>query len=153
MTKYFTESALEKQMMQIPKNPRKAIRRFVSSAFRNDVHKSIFEKTVSEYINRGYILSNRFLADVFILSSDAFLWKQCKYKIKPNHIDFDNISINGAKTRSYLLFKTAEDMAAKCTNISISDICERDLVSNDSLIVILGAVYISRYGLHFLENN
>lgn len=44
-------------------------------------------------------------------------------------------------------------MVAKCTNISISDICERDLVSNDSLIVILGAVYISRYGLHFLENN
>lgn len=89
MTKYFTESALEKQMMQIPKNPRKAIRRFVSSAFRNDVHKSIFEKTVSEYINRGYILSNRFLAAVFILSSDAFLWKQCKYKIKPNHIAFE----------------------------------------------------------------
>lgn len=46
MTKYFTESVLEKQMMQIPKKPRKTIIRFVSSAFRNDVHKSIFEKTV-----------------------------------------------------------------------------------------------------------
>lgn len=153
MTKYFTESALEKQMMQIPKNPRKAIRRFVSSAFRNDVHKSIFEKTVSEYINRGYILSNRFLAAVFILSSDAFLWKQCKYKIDPNRIDFDNISIAGAKTGSYLLYKTAEDIATKCSNISISDICEKELTNNASLVVILGAVYISRYGLHFLENN
>lgn len=82
-----------------------------------------------------------------------FCGNSANTKIKPNHIDFDNISINGAKTRSYLLFKAAEDMVAKCTNISISDICERDLVSNDSLIVILGAVYISRYGLHFLENN
>lgn len=153
MTKYFTESTLEKQMMQIPKKPRKAIMKFVSSAFRNDVHKSIFENTVSGYINRGYNLSNSFIAAVFILSSDAFLWKQSKYKIEPNRIHFDNISIAGAKTGSYLLYKTAEDIATKCSNISISDICEKELTNNDSLVVILGAVYISRYGLHFLENN
>lgn len=105
------------------------------------------------YINRGYILSSSFIAAVFILSRDAFLWKQCKYKIKPNHIDFDNISINGVKTRPYLLFRTAEDIDDKCTNISISDICEKKLTNNASLVVILDAVYISRYGLHYLENN
>lgn len=47
MIKYFTQSVLEKQMMQIPKKSGKVIRRFVSLAFRNDVHKSIFEKTVN----------------------------------------------------------------------------------------------------------
>lgn len=82
-----------------------------------------------------------------------FCGNSANTKLNRNHIDFDNISINEVKTRPYLLFRTAEDIAAKCTNISISDICERDLTNNDSLIVILDAVYFSRYGLHYLENN
>lgn len=44
-------------------------------------------------------------------------------------------------------------MVFRSNLVSIADLCERSLVSNETFIVLLSVVYISRYGLNFLEES
>lgn len=153
MKTYFTDSPMEKQMMRIPKSPKKAYSKFENKAFSNKFHKKTFENEISHYLKQGYILSNRFTAALFILTSDWVIWSHSKYHIKPNYIDFDSIEIPQTDTKIYTRIQSAKDMVFRSNLVSIADLCERSLVSNETFIVLLSAVYISRYGLNFLEES
>mgnify|MGYP000780446564 FL=1 len=118
MKTYFTDSPLEKQMMRIPRQPKRNYSNFVKKSFRNQSHKTIFEREIQHYQIQGYVLSNRFTAALYILSADFFLWKSAKYHIKPNYIDFDEIDIKGAEPRSYTMYKAAKDIVYRTTTVS-----------------------------------
>lgn len=153
MKTYFTDSYLEKQMMRIPRQPKRNYSNFVKKSFRNQSHKTIFEREIQHYQKQGYVLSNRFTAALYILSANFFLWKSAKYHIKPNYIDFDKIDIKGAEPRSYTMFKAAKDIVYKTTTVALSDMIERSVTDNELFMVLLIAMYISRYGIDCIETD
>ena len=119
--------------------------------FKNEIHKKIFEKRFSLYQKQGYMLSNRFVATLFILASSSFLWKSSKKYITPNHIDFSQVEIKGIDADSYLLLKVAKDLYLKKHDISTSDITDRSLTRDYIFNVIIMAVTIARYGYDALQ--
>ena len=151
MKTYFTDSPLEKQMMRIPRQPKRNYSNFVKKSFRNQRHKTIFEREIQHYQIQGYVLSNRFTAALYILSADFFLWKSAKYHIKPNYIDFDEIDIKGAEPRSYTMYKAAKDIVYRTTTVALSDMIEKSVTDNELFMVLLIAMYISRYGIACIE--
>ena len=153
MKTYFTDSPLEKQMMRIPRQPKRNYSNFVKKSFRNQSHKTIFEREIQHYQKQGYVLSNRFTAALYILSANFFLWKSAKYHIKPNYIDFDRIDIKGAEPRSYTMFKAAKDIVYKTSTVALSDMIERSVTDNELFMVLLIAMYISRYGIDCIESD
>lgn len=53
MKTYFTDSPMEKQMMRIPKSPKKAYSKFANKAFSNKFHKKTFENEIRHYLKQG----------------------------------------------------------------------------------------------------
>lgn len=153
MKTYFTDSPMERQMMRIPRQPKRNYSNFVQKSFRNQSHMTIFEKEIQHYQKQGYILSNRFIAALYILSADCFLWKSAKFNIKPNYIDFDKIEIKGAEPKSYTMFKAAKDIVYKTTTVALSDLIERSVTDNELFMIFLIAMYISRYGIDCIETD
>ncbi len=151
MKTYFTDSPLEKQMMRIPRQPKRNYSNFVKKSFRNQNHKTIFERELQHYQKQGYVLSNRFTAALYILSADFFLWKSAKYHIKPNYIDFDRINIKGAEPRSYTMYKAAKDIIYRTTTVALSDMIEKSVTDHELFMILLIAMYISRYGIECIE--
>lgn len=153
MKTYFTDSPLEKQMMRIPRQPKRNYSNFVKKSFRNQSHKTIFEREMQHYQKQGYVLSNRFTAALYILSADFFLWKSVKYHIKPNYIDFDRIDIKGAEPRSYTMYKAAKDIIYRTTTVALSDMIEKSVTDHELFMILLIAMYISRYGIECIETD
>lgn len=153
MKTYFTDSYLEKQMMRIPRQPKKMYSTFINKSFRSKSHKAIFEREMQHYQKQGYVLSNRFAAALYILSADFFLWKSVKYHIKPNYIDFDRIDIKGAEPRSYTMYKAAKDIIYRTTTVALSDMIEKSVTDHELFMILLIAMYISRYGIECIETD
>lgn len=153
MKTYFTDSYLEKQMMRIPRQPKKLYSTFINKSFRSKSHKAIFEREMQHYQKQGYVLSNRFTAALYILSADFFLWKSVKYHIKPNYIDFDRIDIKGAEPRSYTMYKAAKDIIYRTTTVALSDMIEKSVTDHELFMILLIAMYITRYGIECIETD
>lgn len=153
MSKYFTDSYIEKQMMQIPKHPKKQYSIFVKKSFKSPSHKSLYEREIQHYQKQGFALTNRFAAALYLLTSDFFMWKSSKYNIKANYIDFNSIDIKGADTRSYIIYKAAKDIIYKTTSVAFSDIIELTVTNDELFSILLVAMYISRYGIEVIETD
>ncbi len=123
----------------------------IMSMFKNDKHKEIFNKQISLYKKQGYLLSNRFTAALFVLTADSFIWKQSKYHIKPNAINFNEIDIRGIKTDAYLLFKVAKDFVNKTNKVSTSELADKLVTKEPLFKVIINGIIIARYGIDTVE--
>ncbi|MCR5207324.1 MAG: hypothetical protein K6C14_02465 [Eubacterium sp.] len=123
----------------------------VKSMFRNELHKKAFNKQIDKYTKHGYTLSNRFIASLFVLTANSFLWNLCKRHIKPNAIDFSKIDVKGIKTDSYLLFKTAKDLYYKQHNVSVAELADKSITRDYILTIIVNGFLIARYGYKTLE--
>ena len=123
----------------------------IMSLFSSDKHKKIFDKQINLYKKQGYILSNRFIAALFILTADSFIWNRSKYHIKPNIILFDEIDIKGIEPDSYLLFKMAKDFINKTNNVSTSELADKLITREPLFQVIINGIIIARYGIDIVE--
>lgn len=119
----------------------------ISTMFKNEIHRKIFEKQIRLYQKQGYLLSNRFAAALFLLTADKFLWNKSKYHIKPNQINFTEIDIKGIEPDAYVLFKYAKDLTFKTTKVSASELADKIITKESIFKVITGSMIISRYGI------
>ena len=118
----------------------------IKSMYRNDVHKKIFEKQIATYKKDRYLLSNRFVAALFILTANSFLWSVSRKHIKPNVIDFSQIDVKGIETDSYLLLKVAKDLYLKQHKVSASELADKSLTRDHIFHIIVAGILIVRYG-------
>ena len=118
----------------------------IKSMYKNDTHKKIFEKQITTYKKDGYLLSNRFVAALFILTANSFLWRVSKKHIKPNSIDFSQIDVKGIETDSYLLLKVAKDLYCKRHQVSASDLADKSLTRDYIFNIVVAGMLIARYG-------
>lgn len=114
--------------------------------FRNTTHQKAFEKQINLYQKHSYVLSNKFIAVVFILTADPFIWKASKNLIKPNIIDFPSINIRGIETDSYMLFKVAKEIYYKHRQVSVSELADKTLTKEYIFKTTINALIIARYG-------
>lgn len=89
-------------------------------------------------------------AAVYLLSADRFLWGKSVSAIEPDRIRFQEIQIHGVDLDGYVLFHTARDLYEGTCRISLSELVDPELVSEDAFRLVLSAFLIRRYGVGIL---
>lgn len=111
-------------------------------------HWSRFERI---WENRGQdIEENAMCAAVYLLSADRFLWGKSVSAIESDRIRFQEIQIHGVDLDGYVLFHTARDLYEGTCRISLSELVDPELVSEDAFRLVLSAFLIRRYGVGIL---
>lgn len=85
-------------------------------------------------------------AALYLLASNTFLWSKAEAAVKPNIIDFTVIHVHGVDLDGYVLFHTAKDLYKGTSHISLSELTDPELVSDEAFWLIITAFLIRRYG-------
>lgn len=85
-------------------------------------------------------------AALYLLTSDMFLWSKAEAAVHPDFVDFTAIRIHGVDLDGYVLFHTAKDLYKGTKHISLSELTDPELVSDEAFWLIITAFLIRRYG-------
>lgn len=89
-------------------------------------------------------------AAVFLLTADSFLWNKSRQAVTSEGVCFSDIRIHGVDLDGYVLFHTAKDLYSGTKRISLSELTDPELVSDEAFRLIVLAFLIRRYGAEVL---
>lgn len=116
------------------------------SIFESNTHQTRFEAAHTENLTGSAGQAAAF----FLLTADPFLWSKARLAVAPGKIDFPAIHIHGVDLDGYVLFHTAKDLYAGTKHISLSELTDPELVSDEAFRLIVTAFLIRRYGAEVL---
>lgn len=115
--------------------------------YKNVIHQQIFENRVNRNPCR---CSNKYLAALYLLTANKELWDASKQIIGRKSINFSRIIPKNFTATGYTLFTVAKDIYVGEIHITIKDLCDRQLVSDQLFDLFLSAFYISRLGYAYI---
>lgn len=119
--------------------------------FKNSLHRKYFMEFISENVENPYASRNEFIAAVFLLSADKFLWKRSASALTGYSINFDSINLSGISTEGYALFTAAKGIYRGGVDISLNELCDRSLIDNEVLMTIFAGAMLLRDGVGMLN--
>ena len=120
--------------------------------FRNAEHRRRFQCVRKSGLFPLVNLSEAYAAAVFLLTSDAFLWKQSKDCIDQSSIRFKDIRIHGVDLDGYAIFHTSKDLYQGTNHIAISELSDPELIDDKLLRLIINAFLIRRHGITVIRS-
>ena len=115
--------------------------------FRNAEHRRRFQSVQKSGLFPLVSLSEAYAAAAFLLTSDAFLWKQSKDCIDQSSIRFKDIRIHGVDLDGYAIFYTARNLYHSTDHIAVSELSDPELINDNLLRLINNAFLIRRHGI------
>lgn len=112
--------------------------------FPDNKHQQRFERRFKERIQTADEAA--WCAALYLLASDTFLWGKAEAAVYPGIIDFPAIHVHGVDLDGYVLFHTAKDLYKGTKHISLSELTDPELVSDEAFQLIVTAFLIRRYG-------
>ena len=109
--------------------------------FKNKIHEKIFDSKTKDFSK-----SNRFLAAIYLLTSDNTLWKQIKNNCRDGKIEFNNVSLSEMTPEQYTLLMAAKDLYLDETHLSITDLADKAVLDSNAFALVMNAICIARYG-------
>ena len=91
-------------------------------------------------------VNTHWLAAVYLFSAHAGLWQKTLMAVERNQIDFTSIRLGDASVREYILYRTAKGLCSNKLGVSFEELADPELLNDDTLLLVLGAVLIVRYG-------
>lgn len=114
--------------------------------FLNNGHKERFYNELHKQDIDINDISPRYIATLFLLTSDDMLWKISGHSVRPNGFDFSQIHLKQISTDGYALYQTAKTISTGKEYISINEIADEDLINGITFKVIINSALITRYG-------
>lgn len=117
--------------------------------FQNNRHKQIFEAEQSFMRNPG----KKTLAVLYLLTADYTLWRKTKPLLSSTgKIDLRSLHLGDVSTDSYALWKAIKELQTGEKQISLCELADNGIVSDNAFRLIVQAVAIARYGTAILNN-
>ena len=91
-------------------------------------------------------VNSHWLAAVYLFSAHAGLWQKTITAVERNQIDFTSIRLGIASVREYILYRVAKGLCSDTLGASSEELADPELVSDNTLLLVLSAVLIARYG-------
>ena len=91
------------------------------------------------------------LAAVYLLSSDKFLWKRAQKALTGYSVNFNSLDLSGISTEGYALYMAARTIYRGDVDISLSELCDADLIDDSIVMTVLGGVLLLRNGIGMLK--
>lgn len=119
---------------------------FTGELFSNHKHK---ERFYHLHHNQEIDIADRspsYLAVIFLLTSDEFLWNLSEHAICLDGFDFSHMNLKQISTEGYALYQTAKTISTGKEYIKISEIADEDLINDTAFKIIINALLIAKYG-------
>ncbi len=97
-------------------------------------------KTEVDYVN------SRWLATVYLLSAHAGLWRKTLFAVRPDQIDFALVRLGESTVQEYVLYRAAKGLCSGTLGATSEELSDPELVSDGTLLLILSAAVLARYG-------
>ena len=121
--------------------------KFKGEMFLNNSHKERFYNVLQKQEMDLIDKSPKYLAILFLLTSDEILWELSEDAASLNGFDFNKIRLRKISTDSYALYQTAKTISSGKEYIKISEIADKDLIEDTAFKAIINASLIARYGV------
>ena len=92
------------------------------------------------------VVNSHWLAAVYLLSAHAGLWQKTIAAVDRNQINFASIRLGDASVREYILYRVAKGIFSGALGATSAELADPELVNDDTLLLVLCAVLIARYG-------
>ena len=96
-------------------------------------------------------VNSRWLAAVYLLSAHAALWQKTIGAVRPGQIDFANVRLGGCTVQDYVLYRVAKGICSGMLGATSEELADPELVSDDTLRLILCAAAAARYGPEVMQ--
>lgn len=117
--------------------------------FQNNRHKQIFE---AERLNLRKP-SKKALAVLYLLTADKALWQKTKLFLTSNgKVDLKGIHLGDVPTDSYALWKAVKELQTGEKQISLCELADSGIVSDNAFRLIVQAVTIAHFGAAVFNN-
>lgn len=90
--------------------------------------------------------NSRWLAAVYLLSAHAALWQKTIRAVRPGQIDFASVRLGECTVQDYVLYRAAKGICSGVLGATSEELADPELVSDDTLRLILCAAVTARYG-------
>ena len=119
--------------------------------FKNASHRKTFTEFISRNVKNPYYSRCEYIAAVFLLSADTFLWKHSRKAVTECSVDFRKIKLSGISTNGYALFKAAKSVYSGSTDISFNELCDINLIDEETFHIIFSGAFLLRNGIGLLN--
>lgn len=119
--------------------------------FKSALHRITFTEFISTNVRNPYLSRYEYVAAVFLLSADKFLWKRSRNALTAYSVNFDHLNLSGISTESYALFTAAKAIYHGDADISINELCDTDLVDDATVMTIFAGIMLVRNGIGLLN--
>ena len=117
--------------------------------FQNNRHKQIFEAERLSMRKPG----KKTLAVLYLLTADHTLWIKTKHLFTPNgKVDLKSVRLGNVSTDSYALWKAVKELQTGEKQISLYELADNEIVSDNAFRLIVQAAAIARFGTAVLNN-
>ena len=73
--------------------------------FKSALHRKTFMEFITANVKNPYLSRNEYIAAVFLLSADKFLWKRARRALTGYSVNFSSLNLSGISTEGYALFR------------------------------------------------
>lgn len=121
----------------------------IKSIYRNEKHREQFWKQwpFMEKVPDG----DAVCAALYLLTADHALWGMAARAVQSDGIDFQSICIRGVEPEGYVLFHAARDLYRGTNRLTLSELTDRELISDEIFGTVITAFLIRRYGTGVLS--
>ena len=119
--------------------------------FKSTAHRKTFIDFITTNVKNPYLSSNEYVAAVFLLSADRFLWKKARGALTGYSVNFKSIDITGITTEGYALFTAAKAVYHGSADISLHELCDADLIDDSTVMTIFAGVMLFRNSIGLLN--
>lgn len=96
-------------------------------------------------------VSNNWLAAAYLLSASATLWQRTRPIVMPGAIDFNAVKLGDTNIRDYTYYRAAKGLYCGRLGVAADELADEELVSDHTLLMILNAALIARFGPKVME--
>lgn len=115
----------------------------VTMTFQNNRHKQVFK---TERLNLRKP-SKKALAILYLLTTDKALWQKAKpFLTRNGRIDLKGVHLGDVSTDSYALWKAVKELQTGEKQISLCELADSNIISDNAFRLIVQAITIARFG-------
>ncbi|MBU5311592.1 hypothetical protein KQI38_06090 [Tissierella carlieri] len=119
---------------------------FKGELFLNNAHKERFYNELHKQNIDINDIPPKYIATLFLLTTDDMLWKALENSVKPNGFDFSHVHLKQISTDGYAIYQTAKTISTGKECIRINEIADEDLINDITFKAIINSALITRYG-------
>lgn len=119
--------------------------------FKSTLHRKTFTEFITANVKNPYLSRNEYIAAVFLLSADKFLWKKARCALTGYSVNFKSLDIAGISTEGYALFTAAKAVYHGSADISINELGDANLIDDSIVMTIFAGIMLFRDGIGLLN--